>query len=275
MKTFLSFFFLLFVVATYAQTFEGIITWSIKTEITDPKMKAQMEQAQKQMSDPVNQAKMKQMQEQMNSPQMKAMLESNPQMKIQMQNAIKAIQGGDMSSMMPKSLNVKIKGKNSLTKMDGGIMAAEILTLNDKNQTYMLERESKTYSLLPSGKDQTNSKSTHKVTKTSETARILNHQCTKYIVEVTEHGATVNQVFWTTTEIKGLNAKDFFNLGMNKGGQSMYYDGLDGVPLKMELTTPQMIMVMEATELKSEKLPDSEFVIPAGFTETKGFGGLR
>jgi len=79
----------------------------------------------------------------------------------------------------------------------------------------------------------------------------------------------VNQVFWTTTEIKGLNAKDFFNQGLNKGGQSMYYEGLEGTPLKMELTTPQMRMVMEATELKSEKLPDSDFVIPFGFTETK------
>lgn len=59
MKTFLSFFFLLIVVATYAQTFEGTIAWSIKAEITDPKMKAQMEQTQKQMSDPANQAKMK------------------------------------------------------------------------------------------------------------------------------------------------------------------------------------------------------------------------
>jgi len=275
MKATLSFLFLLIASACYAQTFEGTIAWSIKTEITDAKMKAQMEQAQKQMSDPANQVKMKQMQEQMNSPQMKAMLESNPQMKTQMQNAMKALQGGDMSSMMPKSLIVKIKGKNSLTKMDGGIMAAEILALNHKNQIYMLDRDSKTYSLLPSGKDETTSKSTHKVTKTSETTKILNHQCTKYIVEVTEHGATLNQVFWTTTEIKGLNAKDFSNQGLNKGGQSMYYDGLDGVPLKMELTTPQMIMVMEATELKSEKLPDSEFVIPAGFTETKGFGGLR
>ncbi|MDZ7646936.1 MAG: hypothetical protein U5K54_07015 [Cytophagales bacterium] len=196
-------------------------------------MKAQMEQAQKQMSDPANQAKMKQMQEQMNSPQMKAMLESNPQMKTQMQNAMKAMQGGDMSSMMPKSLHVKIKGKSSLTKMDGGIMAAEILSLNDTNKMYLLDRESKTYNLLPSGKDETTSKSTHKVTKTSETTQIVNYRCTKYIVEVTEHGATVNQVFWTTTEIEGLNAKDFFNQSLNQGQQSMYYAGLEGIPLKM------------------------------------------
>jgi mannitol-specific phosphotransferase system IIBC component len=171
MKALLSFFFLLFVITTYAQTFEGTIAWSIKTEITDPKMKAKMEQAQKQMSDPANQAKMKQMQEQMNSPQMKAMLESNPQMKTQMQNAMKAMQGGEMSSMMPKSFIRETKRKNSLTKMDGGIMAAEILALNDKNETYMLDRESKTYSLLPSGNDETTSKATHKVTKTSETTQ--------------------------------------------------------------------------------------------------------
>jgi hypothetical protein len=42
-----------------AQNFEGIITWKITSEITDPQMKAQMEQAQKQMNDPATQAQMK------------------------------------------------------------------------------------------------------------------------------------------------------------------------------------------------------------------------
>ncbi len=271
MKTILSILFLAFTFVTQAQTFEGTLHWSIKSEITDPKMKAQMEKAQQQMSDPSNQAKMKQMQEQMNSPQMKAMLESNPQMKAQMESALKMMQGGDMSSMMPKNLIVKIKGNNSISKMDGGMIAAEVLYLHDKNQSYLIDREAKTYVVTSANaNEKTSSKPV--VTKTSETTKILNHTCTKYIVEVTEHGVTANQVFWTTTEIKGLDLKSLSKQGLGKGGNSMYYEGLEGTPLKMELTTPQMVMVMEATEIKKETLPASDFVIPAGFTETKGFG---
>jgi hypothetical protein len=57
--------FSLFVISAFtvrAQNFEGIITWKMTTEITDPKMKAQMEEAQKKMNDPANQAQMKEMQ---------------------------------------------------------------------------------------------------------------------------------------------------------------------------------------------------------------------
>jgi 3-phenylpropionate/cinnamic acid dioxygenase small subunit len=272
MKTLLSFLFIALTFTIQAQTFEGTLHWSIKSDITDPKMKAQMEKAQKQMSDPANQAKMKQMQEQMNSPQMKAMLESNPQMKAQMESALKMMQGGDMSSMIPKSLTVKIKGNNSISKMDGGIMAAEVLYLGDKQQSYLLDREGKTY-IVTSADENERTTSKPVVTKTSETTKILNHLCTKYIVEVkSDKGATIHQIFWTTNEIKGLDLKSLSKQGLGKGSNSFYYEGVEGTPLKMELTTPQMVMVMEATEIKKETLPASEFSIPAGFTETKGFG---
>jgi 3-phenylpropionate/cinnamic acid dioxygenase small subunit len=272
MKTLLSFLFIALTFTIQAQTFEGTLHWSIKSDITDPKMKAQMEKAQKQMSDPANQAKMKQMQEQMNSPQMKAMLESNPQMKAQMESALKMMQGGDMSSMIPKSLTVKIKGNNSISKMDGGIMAAEVLYLGDKQQSYLLDREGKTY-IVTSADENERTTSKPVVTKTNETTKILNHLCTKYIVEVkSDKGATVHQIFWTTNEIKGLDLKSLSKQGLGKGSNSLYYEGVEGTPLKMELTTPQMVMVMEATEIKKETLPASEFSIPAGFTEAKGFG---
>ncbi|MBL7870671.1 MAG: DUF4412 domain-containing protein [Cyclobacteriaceae bacterium] len=271
MKTLLSFLFIAFTITIQAQTFEGTLHWSIKSEITDPKMKAQMEKAQKEMGDPANQAKMKQMQEQMNSPQMKAMLESNPQMKTQMESAMKMMQGGDMGTMIPKSMTLKIKGKNYISKLDGGMIAAEVLYLGDKQQSYFLDREAKTY-IVTSDDEPEKTSSKPVVTKTSETMNILNYTCTKYIVEVTERGATVHQIFWTTTEIKGLDLKSLSKQGLGKGNNSLYYEGIEGTPLKMELTTPQMMMVMEATEIKKVTLPASDFAIPAGFTETKGVG---
>jgi hypothetical protein len=96
---------LLSVTFAKAQNFEGIISWKFTVEITDPKAKAEMEEAQKKMNDPETQAQMKALQEQMNDPQMKAMMEANPQMKKQMEAAMKmAAGGGDINSMMPKGM---------------------------------------------------------------------------------------------------------------------------------------------------------------------------
>ena len=253
--------------SVHAQTFEGTINWSMKTEITDPKMKAQMEEAQKRMSDPAQQAKMKEMQARMNDPQMKAMMEANPQMKAQMENVMK---GGDMSSMMPTGMKIKIKGGNTLSAMEGG-MAMEILYLKDKDQSYNLNRPNKTYTILPSGGGAaatTNEIAKPKITKTSETAKILNYTCTKYIVEVTEHGKPVTQILWSTTEIKDIDMKSIGKQRMSRGSQTISYEGVDGVPLKIEMTTPEMTMVMEVTAIKKETLPSSDFSI-ADFKEVK------
>lgn len=269
MKNLLLFLCLLFAASGYAQTFEGTLKWTIQSEITDPESKAKIEKAQKELADPANQAKMKQMQEQMNSPQMKAMMEQNPQLKAQMESAMKMMQSGNVGSFLPHAFTVKTSGNNSLTHMEGGVMPMEILYQSDKKQTFLLDRTAKTYSLLPADNASTTKDHTvkPKVTKTSETAKILNYTCTKYIVEVAEQGKTFTQIFWTTTEIKGLDMKSLSEQHMGKGNQSMYYEGIEGVPLKMEMTMPKATMVMTMTELKKEKVPASEFVIPADFKE--------
>jgi len=264
---------LLFCVKAFSQTFEGTIKWSMKTEITDPKQKAQMEAAQKQLSDPANQARIKEMQAKMNDPQFKAMMDSNPQMKAQMDKMMGSMTGGDISSMIPKGFIVKIKGKNTLTKMDGGMMANnEFLHLGDKNQSYSVDRQNKTYSVMNATQAKTESTTTDadvKVTKTSETAKILNYNCTKYIVETTSHGTTITQFLWATTEIKDFDLKALSKQNFGKG-QRMFYDKVDGVPLKIEMKTNEMNMTMEATEIKKESLSAADFTIPADFKEVPG-----
>jgi len=77
---------LLFIAASaWSQGFEGTIKWTMKMEITDPKLKAEMDQAQQKMNDPATQAKMKEFEAQMNDPKMKEMMAANPQMKAQME----------------------------------------------------------------------------------------------------------------------------------------------------------------------------------------------
>lgn len=263
---------LLSVMVGNAQNFEGVITWKITSDITDPKMKAQMEEAQKKMNDPETQAQMKEMQEKMNDPEMKKMMDANPQMKAQMEAAMKMMQGGgDLSSMMPKGFIIKMKNQNVLTSMDGGMMAnMETLYLNDKKTAYQINREAKTYTVLPQNTNEDvkdSEKVEVKVTKTSETTKVLGYTCTKYIVDVKTQGHSMQQNFWTTTAIKDFDLKSLANQRMGNSQHSMYYEQIEGVPLKMEMMMPQGKMVMEVTELKKQSLSSADFAIPTGFKE--------
>ena len=271
MKKLVSLALFLMVIQAKSQTFEGSIKWTMKMDITDPKIKAQMEEANKKLNDPATQAKMKEMEEKMKDPKFKAMMEANPQMKAQMENMMKMAQGGsgDMNSMMPKGMTMKIKDGNTLTKMEGGMMDGnEILYLKDKNQSVKLDRANKTYSTLPQGQGAANG-TTANITKTSETTTILGYSCTKYVGEITERGNVVKQIFWTTTDIKDFDLKNLRSHRMGPNSRPVLPEGVDGVPLRIEMTMPEGNMVMEVAEIKRESLHTSDFNIPSDYKEVK------
>jgi hypothetical protein len=267
-KVLLALVLILIVMTGRTQTFEGIMRLSVKLDITDPKALAQMEEAKKRAADPANQEKMKEMEAKMNDPQFKAMLESNPQMKAQME-MMKKMASGDMSSMMPSAVLVKIKGTNSLVSIQGGVMDKnDVLHLADKDETYTINHPAKSYMLM-SPKTPTASQAKPKITKTSETATILGHNCTKYIIENEADGHKMNVNYWATTEIKDIDMKALAKQQIGKG-QSFVYAEIEGVPLRIEMAMPQQgMMTMEVTELKKESVPASNFALPAGYTETK------
>jgi hypothetical protein len=246
-----------------AQNFEGIMVYKFTAQM-DEATKAKMDAAQAKMNDPETQAQMKEMKEKMNDPEFKKMMESNPQMKAQMEAMMKmADSGGDMSSMLPKSLTIKIKDQNTLTKMDGGMMAnTEVLYLKGKNITYKLDRSAKTYSIMSAS--DTMRMQNVKITKTAETTKILGYPCTKYIAESTMQGRPMQQIFWATTAIKDLDFKSMSRQRL-QGQQAMFYEKIDGVPLKIEMKSEQFGMIMEATELKKQSLPASDFVVPTDY----------
>ena len=177
-----------------------------------------------------------------------------------------------MNSMMPKGMTMKIKNQNTLTRMEGGMMdGQEMLRQKDKNQTVRLDRQNKTYSVIPTGTGNTNAAAAAaKITKTNETAKILGYTCNKYVAEVTEGGRPSTQVFWTTTEIKDLDMKTLSSQRMGQGqGPSMFYDKIEGVPLKIEMGSPEGNMIMEITEMKRETLNGGDFTIPSDYKEVK------
>jgi hypothetical protein len=268
MKLKLVFALLLVVGVTQAQDFEGTIKWSFKIDFTDPKMKAQVAEAQKQMSDPAVQAQLKQAMERMNTPEMKKMMETNPQLKAQMEAMMKNMQGNAGGSLIPTGFTLKTKNGNVLTQAEGGMLAgSETLYLKDKNESYLINRDAQTYTVIPQHETMAEERDPSiTIQKTNETQKILNYVCTKTIVTITEDEHTLKQIFWTTKEIKNLDLKNLSNQKM--GDQAMYYKNIDGVPLKMEMSMPQGMMTMQVTEIKKEALPASSFQIPSGFTQT-------
>ncbi len=260
--------------ATFAQ-YEGTITWSMKMEITDPKLKAQMEQANKQMSDPANQAKVKELEEKMNDPQFKAMMEKNPEMKAMIEAQIASMKTGNagnmFENMMPKSMEIKVKGGNSLSKISGGAFESEVLYLKDKQESYTIDTKNKTYTVHSSAKQEEKPMDV-KVTKTEEFATILNYKCRKFIAEATEHGQNMTYFIWATNDIKDLDPKQFSKMKVGRGN-SAFLEKVEGVPLKIEGKMQQGLMVMEVTSIKKESIPASVMQIPAGFTEKKGHPG--
>jgi hypothetical protein len=161
-----------------------------------------------------------------------------------------------------------------LSKMEGGVIGIETLFQKDKNQTYTLDRDNKTYSVLKVTDKPENAAGSGdvKVTKTSETTKIMNYTCTKYIVERKTQSETYTQFIWATTEIKDLDLSALSKQRMGKDYQ-IYLDKIDGVPLRVEMKTKEAAMTMEVNQLKKESVPASTFAIPADFKEVPSMFG--
>lgn len=252
--------------------FEGTIKWGIKMEITDPKLKAQMAQANKQLSDPANQAKMKELEDKMNDPQFKSFMDQNPEMKAMIQTQIAAMKNGGggnlIDNMMPKNVEIKVKNGNSLSKVEGGAFESETLYLKEKQASYSLDRKNKTYTVHTDIAEK-NAVSEYKVTKTEEFKSVLNFKCRKHIVEGADQKQKATYSVWATTDIKDLDNKQFSKMRVAKENNANFLEKIDGIALMMEAHMPQGKMTMEVTDLKKEPVEATLFQIPVGFTQKK------
>jgi hypothetical protein len=244
---------------SFSQDFEGTITWSMKTEFTDPARKAEMAENMRTAQDQITYAKLKAMAVQ-NDPQYKKMME-DPKMKAEMEKAMQ-MQTPTMNGL---TLTVKIKNQNMLSKMPSN----ESLFLKEKNQTYIIDREKKTYSRIPQRSTAQDPKAKVNVIKAEENDTILGFLCKKYIVESSENGTKMTRNIWTTTEIKDLDIKDILNQNRGAGGPQWYFDNIEGFPLKFQVRTTETLFTMEIITMEKASLPDSDFIIPDDFKEVK------
>lgn len=258
--------------AAHAADFEGTIKWSFRGEITDPELKKQMAKMQQEMADPAKRAQMKAM---MEDPQMQAMMAQNPQMKAAMEAQMKMAEsaaagnGGDLlSKLMPSSMTLRTKGGLTNLQIEGGAMPTEVLGRVDPPETTVIDRQACTFSRVPASRAKAETgKAAPKVTKTAFTNKIMGYTCQQYLVETEREGKKLSGVFWVTKEIPGLDASTLVRteLGEDDG---LFIQGVDGVPLQVEMTTPQAKIVVLASTIMAGKIADSVFVVPTGFRET-------
>jgi hypothetical protein len=266
-------------IAVHAAEFEGTIRWTMSIEITDPALKKDVADAEKKLSDPKIQAQMKMAQAAMADPKMQAMLAANPQMKAmveQQMGSINEAQAGGVNpiaAMFPKGMVVSTKAGDSLTVIEGGPMPMEVLNLPAVPASYMIDRAARTYTKLPAdGPAGTPpEKVNYKVTKTKDTAKVIGYVCTKYIVESLTppaSGAPSRYLVWASTEATWLDPRALAKMRFSQqAADNTFLTQIEGVPLKMEITTPEARVTMQVASMRQEPLEDSVFALPAGFTE--------
>lgn len=273
------------VLAARAADFEGTLRWTFAIEITDPALKQQMAEAEKRLADPATQAQMKQAQEALKDPQMQAMMAQNPQMKAMLEQQLAAMQqpaaggGGPLANMFPKAVTVRTKAGKSLSVMEGGAVPMEVLNLPAEPASYLINRPARSFSKVPAEKpaaDGAAGAPTYQVTKTNETIKVLGYTATKYVVEVkaataaaeAKAGGPTRYLVWASSEVPGLGGGALARMRFSQGGaDNAFLKEIAGVPLKMEMSTPQARVTMQATSIQAEKLADSVFTVPAGFVE--------
>ena len=270
-KNILFVFIVLFAITSQAQVnFEGVIKWNM-TLTSKNNTSAQTELTPKQKEE-LNKS-IAELEAKINDPSMQPAFESNPSLKAMMEQQLatmKAMQGEKgISSLMPKSYTVKMKDGNSYTQIEGGAAAAagDILYLKAMDKTYYIKKGAKTYSLAPKSKSTFSEDATVMVTPTTETAKILNYTCTKYIVTFTEAGKTRTLFIWATKDLKQYSPGSFQISGISNASNMSAIRKIDGVPLKIELTEQGQTVILEVIELKSMTLPTIDFVLPADYKE--------
>jgi uncharacterized protein DUF4412 len=194
------------------------------------------------------------------------------------------------SQGMPQSMSgtgsISIKGLNSRMEQQmtipgmGAPQKTVVLYRSDENTTYIIHENSKTYSKHPAEKgDQGDAEASKwtvkKLGKDTVAGRSTEH------VQVSHQGrAEVMDVWIDKNLVSAGDLEKAFSAGDRGGGggwwKALKNEGVAGVPLKVVSNSSKGEggVVWEATSVKAQSVPDSAFRVPAGYTESKGFGGM-
>lgn len=169
-------------------------------------------------------------------------------------------QGGKVPT---SGYTLQAKGSRSRVSIDNGVaIHTDILYIGDKDVMYAIREADGTYVMMTDVA--TKMMVAPKITKTSETMKILSYTCTKYVIETTDIGNNpISTNYWVTNEISNSNMEAL--MALRSARSAFLYQEIEGVPLKIETTTTEGTLIAECSELKKEDLPDAVFEVPAGY----------
>jgi hypothetical protein len=176
--------------------------------------------------------------------------------------------------MMPSAAlatSFEIKGKKIRSETKGIASMVSIADM-DVKKSWLIDNGAHTYMEMDLAKSSSStssptSKSTAKALKLGTSGTVAGYACELW--EVTDVG--------TRTELCIASGLSMMALGLS-GPLGMYAKGDDawsevlshGFPLRMVMSdaSGKPSMKMEATRIEKKSIPDSQFVIPAGYTRT-------
>jgi hypothetical protein len=171
-----------------------------------------------------------------------------------------------MKNMMPGSYSLKFLGTDSRAEMSGGMagsMFGPFIYKGQTGETFMIkDQEKTTYKIDPTQFNQGN-ENPPLIADMKKDQQIAGYNCHLYRVEQDQRGTKVYTDVWATKEI------NIINMASNPAIQSLFYPGISGVPLMIEMNMniqgSDVNMVIKAKSIKSEKNDKSLFEIPAGY----------
>jgi hypothetical protein len=232
-----------------AQEFNGTMQWSARIEFLDPQM------------DMVQSA--------MKNPEMLSLLLQNQQLRGMLESKLGPLNAnGGATSLFPTGFTLFVKGQRALVKTAGGMVSREVLSLGDQRVAYSLNRAARTYQkIADSAMSGAGAAVKSKVTRTKDSAVILGYGCNRFLVEVDDAGTKSHFSVWTTIEIKGLDAAAVKRLSWGQAGSPDFLGKIEGVPLKIDVVTPDAKVGLVATGLKLGAVDGALFVLPTGFKQ--------
>ena len=170
---------------------------------------------------------------------------------------------------LPKSYTMKVGGHDYSLTTDGGIHPSTFLWKGEEKRYYQLDGTAKTYKIVPVG-NLAKEPVKPSVINTGEQCDILGHRCTKYVVTPSSGNKAFQAVYWTTADLKGLNMKTMPTPGTGGNiSQSLFHEYIDGIPLRIEYSTPTFNVVLVAMTIQKGGVRDNDLSIPADFKESK------
>lgn len=173
----------------------------------------------------------------------------------------------ELKSFMPSAYEYIFSASKFRLNTKGGMtsqMMGDFLVDFATGESFMINHGSMIAYRLP--KDEETSQGAEQVVSAmDEVETILGHVCKKYkVTSQDEKGAETVQYLWVAEDIHIQHKPKHL-----KGGVSIFADGINGFPLKIEFSMMGLTCITTATEINTGPVNNKELVVPAEYSIDK------